>query len=99
MLSGLPVVTQLRRDSAGKGGTNPGQLKRPGRFCRSAGSLFQGGEGAFAQVIAAAWLVLLCAFAPAHAEKRVALAVGNGAYVHPTGSPIPSTTRAACAMR
>ncbi len=35
-----------------------------------------------AQIIAAAWLMLLGLFAPAHAEKRVALVVGNGAYVH-----------------
>ena len=35
-----------------------------------------------AQIIAAAWLMLLYAIAPAHAEKRVALVVGNGAYAH-----------------
>jgi formylglycine-generating enzyme required for sulfatase activity len=34
------------------------------------------------QVIAALWLALVCVLAPAHAEKRVALVVGNGAYVH-----------------
>jgi formylglycine-generating enzyme required for sulfatase activity len=36
----------------------------------------------FHQVIAAVGLVLLCALAPAHAEKRVALVIGNGAYFH-----------------
>jgi Caspase domain len=30
--------------------------------------------------IAAAWLALICAVLPAHAEKRVALVVGNSAY-------------------
>jgi formylglycine-generating enzyme required for sulfatase activity len=35
-----------------------------------------------AQVIAAAGVMLACAFAPAHAEKRVALVVGNAAYDH-----------------
>ncbi len=35
-----------------------------------------------AHFIATAWLTLVCALAPAHAEKRVALVVGNGAYVH-----------------
>jgi hypothetical protein len=35
-----------------------------------------------ARIIAAAWLMLLCALAPSHAEKRVALVVGNGAYRH-----------------
>ncbi len=34
------------------------------------------------QFIAVAWLALACALAPAHAEKRVALVIGNGAYVH-----------------
>ncbi len=34
------------------------------------------------QIIAVAWLMLLCALAPAHAEKRVALVVGNAAYRH-----------------
>jgi formylglycine-generating enzyme required for sulfatase activity len=32
------------------------------------------------QFIAVAWLVLIFACAPAHAEKRVALVIGNGAY-------------------
>jgi formylglycine-generating enzyme required for sulfatase activity/uncharacterized caspase-like protein len=36
----------------------------------------------FHQVIAAAWLALVCVVATAHAEKRVALVIGNGAYVH-----------------
>jgi hypothetical protein len=34
------------------------------------------------QFIAVTWLALLCALAPAYAEKRVALVVGNGAYRH-----------------
>jgi hypothetical protein len=36
----------------------------------------------FPQFIAAIWLALICALAPAHAEKRVALVIGNGAYLH-----------------
>jgi formylglycine-generating enzyme required for sulfatase activity/uncharacterized caspase-like protein len=36
----------------------------------------------FPRIIAVAWLVLLCTFAPGHAEKRVALVVGNAAYRH-----------------
>jgi formylglycine-generating enzyme required for sulfatase activity len=36
----------------------------------------------FHQFIAAAGLALACVFAPAHAEKRVALVVGNGHYVN-----------------
>jgi formylglycine-generating enzyme required for sulfatase activity len=36
----------------------------------------------FLQFIATTWLMLLCAVASAHAEKRVALVVGNGAYSH-----------------
>jgi formylglycine-generating enzyme required for sulfatase activity len=36
----------------------------------------------FLQFIAVAALALACALAPAQAEKRVALVVGNGAYVH-----------------
>jgi hypothetical protein len=36
----------------------------------------------FPQFIAVAWLALVCALAPAQAEKRVALVVGNGAYLH-----------------
>jgi hypothetical protein len=35
-----------------------------------------------AQIIAVAWLMLPCVLAPAHAEKGVALVVGNGAYLH-----------------
>ncbi len=35
----------------------------------------------FPRFIGVVWLALLCAFGPAHAEKRVALVVGNGAYV------------------
>jgi hypothetical protein len=34
------------------------------------------------QFIAVAWLALICALTPAHAEKRVALVVGNAAYRH-----------------
>jgi WD40 repeat protein len=33
-------------------------------------------------IIAAAWLMLPCALVPALADKRVALVVGNGAYIH-----------------
>jgi predicted metalloprotease len=33
-------------------------------------------------LIAATWLTLVCAAAPAHAEKRVALVVGNNRYVN-----------------
>jgi formylglycine-generating enzyme required for sulfatase activity/uncharacterized caspase-like protein len=36
----------------------------------------------FPRIIAVAWLMLLCASAPGHAEKRVALVVGNAAYRH-----------------
>jgi formylglycine-generating enzyme required for sulfatase activity len=34
----------------------------------------------FHHIIAAVWLALTCAAAPAHAEKRVALVIGNAAY-------------------
>jgi formylglycine-generating enzyme required for sulfatase activity len=34
----------------------------------------------FPQFIAVTWLALTCALAPAHAEKRVALAIGNDRY-------------------
>jgi hypothetical protein len=34
------------------------------------------------QIIAVAWLSLICGAVPAHAEKRVALVIGNGAYSH-----------------
>jgi hypothetical protein len=36
----------------------------------------------FSQIIAAAWLVLPCTVATGHAEKRVALVIGNDRYVH-----------------
>jgi uncharacterized caspase-like protein len=36
----------------------------------------------FLQFIAATWLMLVCAVATGHAEKRVALVIGNGAYRH-----------------
>jgi predicted metalloprotease len=36
----------------------------------------------FLHIIAAAWLMLLCALAVAHADKRVALVIGNAAYRH-----------------
>jgi formylglycine-generating enzyme required for sulfatase activity len=36
----------------------------------------------FHQFIAAAWLALACAAAPAHAEKRVALVIGNDRYAN-----------------
>lgn len=34
------------------------------------------------QIIAFVLAALVCAFAPAYAEKRAALVIGNGAYVH-----------------
>jgi formylglycine-generating enzyme required for sulfatase activity/uncharacterized caspase-like protein len=40
------------------------------------------GNVRIAQIAAVAWLILLGALAPAHAEKRVALVVGNAAYRH-----------------
>jgi formylglycine-generating enzyme required for sulfatase activity len=36
----------------------------------------------FLRFIATAWLALVCAFAPAHAEKRVALVIGNDRYAN-----------------
>jgi formylglycine-generating enzyme required for sulfatase activity len=36
----------------------------------------------FSQFIAVTWLALVCAFGPAHAEKRVALVVGNDRYTN-----------------
>jgi formylglycine-generating enzyme required for sulfatase activity len=36
----------------------------------------------FPQIIAAAWLALLCAFGQAHAGKRVALVIGNDRYAN-----------------
>jgi uncharacterized caspase-like protein len=36
----------------------------------------------FHQIIAVAWLALACALAPAHAEKRVALVIGNDRYAN-----------------
>src|SRR5262245_18783420 len=36
----------------------------------------------FRQIITAVGLAVMCAVAPAHAEKRVALVVGNAAYRH-----------------
>jgi uncharacterized caspase-like protein len=36
----------------------------------------------FLQFIAATWLALVCALTPAHADKRVALVIGNAAYRH-----------------
>jgi formylglycine-generating enzyme required for sulfatase activity/uncharacterized caspase-like protein len=36
----------------------------------------------FPQFIAVTWLALICALAPAHAEKRVALVVGNDRYAN-----------------
>jgi hypothetical protein len=40
----------------------------------------------------------MCALAPAYAEKRVALVIGNGAYVHADKLANRSTTLAECAM-
>jgi hypothetical protein len=34
------------------------------------------------QLIAVTWLALVCALAPAYAEKRVALVVGNSKYTN-----------------
>jgi formylglycine-generating enzyme required for sulfatase activity len=36
----------------------------------------------FPQFVAVTWLALVCAFAPAHAEKRVALVIGNDRYAN-----------------
>jgi formylglycine-generating enzyme required for sulfatase activity len=36
----------------------------------------------FPRIIAATWLTLICALVPAHAEKRVALVVGNDRYAN-----------------
>jgi hypothetical protein len=57
------------------------------------------GHVRISQVIAVACLMSLCAVVPAHAEKRVALVIGNGAYRQPTNLPTRLTTRAACATR
>jgi hypothetical protein len=51
-------------------------------FNGSAAGLLQEGKVGIPQFIAATWLALLCALAPAYAEKRVALVIGNGAYRH-----------------
>jgi hypothetical protein len=40
------------------------------------------GKLRFPQFIAVAWLALACALAPAHAEKRVALVIGNDRYIN-----------------
>jgi uncharacterized caspase-like protein len=40
------------------------------------------GNVRFAQFIAVTWLTLACILGPAHADKRVALVVGNAAYRH-----------------
>jgi formylglycine-generating enzyme required for sulfatase activity len=42
----------------------------------------QEGKVRFPQFIAVTWLALLCALAPAHAEKRVALVIGNERYAN-----------------
>jgi formylglycine-generating enzyme required for sulfatase activity len=39
-------------------------------------------EVRFHQVIAVTWLALTCVLAPANAEKRIALVIGNAAYRH-----------------
>jgi hypothetical protein len=36
----------------------------------------------FSKIIAAMWLAFLCTLGTAHADKRVALVIGNGAYRH-----------------
>jgi formylglycine-generating enzyme required for sulfatase activity len=43
----------------------------------------------FHHIIAVAWLIAAAAVAPAHADKRVALVIGNGAYRHADPLAIP----------
>jgi hypothetical protein len=57
------------------------------------------GDVRFPQFIAVMGLALICAHAPAHAEKRVALVIGNARTAMPTGSKIRSMTRAGCLTR
>jgi Caspase domain len=42
----------------------------------------RGGKVRFPQFVAATWLAFVCALAPAYAEKRVALVVGNNRYAN-----------------
>jgi formylglycine-generating enzyme required for sulfatase activity len=42
----------------------------------------------FHHIIAATWLALACAIAPAHAEKRVALVIGNDRYANLPGQQL-----------
>jgi hypothetical protein len=46
----------------------------------AASASFSGGTVRFAQFISVTWLALMCALAPVHAEKRVALVIGNDRY-------------------
>jgi len=41
---------------------------------------FRGWKVRFFQIIAVVWLALFSVLVPAHAESRVALVIGNGAY-------------------
>ncbi len=50
----------------------------------------------FCQFIAVACVALVCAVAPAHAEKRVALVIGNSSY-QPVGR-LPNPVSDAAAM-
>jgi formylglycine-generating enzyme required for sulfatase activity len=51
------------------------------------------------QFIAVTWLVLACAFDPAHAEKRVALVIGNDRYANlPAGEQLHSAVNDARAI-
>jgi hypothetical protein len=42
--------------------------------------LLREGQVRFPQFVAVTWLILLCALASAHADTRIALVIGNGAY-------------------
>jgi hypothetical protein len=47
----------------------------------------------FLHFIAAAWLALTCALAPAQAEKRVALVIGNDRYANLPGQQLRKAER------
>jgi uncharacterized caspase-like protein len=58
-----------------------------------------GGTMRFLQFIAAAWLALACAVAAAHAEKRVALVIGNSNYaIAPLANPANDADDLAAAL-
>jgi formylglycine-generating enzyme required for sulfatase activity len=59
----------------------------------------KGGKVRFLRIIAAAWLTLCCAFAPARADKRIALVVGNAAYRHQGVPKLANPVNDARAMR